>query len=113
MRGKYIVWQCPHCEEYNITENHTDKNSHFASMVCDHCDEELEDCLCDNAIGTNELKKFFAKPGINKSGICEEAGITQQYLNRVLNGTQPLSYGITLKLLPILIDYGFLGGKKN
>lgn len=113
MSNTFIVWQCPHCDEYNITENHSDKNAHFVSMVCEHCDEEEEECLCYKAIGTKELKKFFEKPGINKSGICEEAAITQQYLNRVLNGTQPLSYGIVEKLLPVLINYGFRGGKKN
>lgn len=104
----YIVWQCPHCNNYNITENHSDKNAHFPSMDCDHCGEELEDCLCDNAIGINELKKFFNKPGINKSGICEEAEITQQYLNRVLSGVQPLSYNLMATMIPVLIDYGFL-----
>jgi transcription elongation factor Elf1 len=108
MNKPYIVWQCPHCDALNITENHSDKNAHFISMECEHCGEEVEECLCDSAIGVKQLKQFFDKPGINKSGICEEAGITQQYLNRVLNETQPLSYGIIEKLIPVMIEYGFL-----
>lgn len=106
MGNTYIAWQCPSCDEYNIIENH-EGDAHFPSMICEHCDEEIEDCLCDNAFGIEELKKFFNRKGINKSGICEESGITQQYLNRVLNEVQPLTYELAERLIPVLVNYGF------
>lgn len=54
-----------------------------------------------------ELIKFFAQKGINKSGICVEAGVSHQYLNRILNGTQPLTDSFLNKLLPVIKRYGF------
>ena len=54
-----------------------------------------------------QLESFFTRPGINKSGICQEAGITMQYLNRVLRGTQPVTDGLLDKIIPVLENYGF------
>lgn len=53
------------------------------------------------------LIEFFTRPGINKSGVCKEANITLQYLNRVLAGTQPVTEKLKSKLLPILKTYGY------
>lgn len=57
-----------------------------------------------------KIKEFFNRPGINKSGICIEAGITQQYLNRILRGTQPITDSFLSKIIPILESYGFKSG---
>lgn len=54
-----------------------------------------------------KLKFFFLQKGINKSGICSEAGISQQYLNRILKETQPLTSTFEKKILPVLKKYGF------
>ncbi len=103
---QYIFWLCTECSQYNYTENH-EGDAHFPSMICEECDNEIEGCLCDQVITTELLTKFFNQPGINKSGICLEADISQQYLNRVLNGTQPITYGLLSKLIPVLAMYGF------
>lgn len=58
-----------------------------------------------------ELKKFFDRPGINKAGICKEAGLSQQYVNRILSGRQPLTDSFLEKLLPVCKNYGFQIGK--
>lgn len=108
----FIIWECPFCDEYNITENHSDPDSHFVSMECEHCAEELEECLCGFATGTEEITAFFKRPGITKSGICLEAEISQQYLNRVLSGVQPLTHSLLETLLPVLLDYGFRNNRK-
>lgn len=55
----------------------------------------------------DRLIEFFSQPGINKSGICEEAGISQQHLNRVLRGSQRITDAFLAKLLPVLRSYGF------
>lgn len=57
-----------------------------------------------------QIKNFFNRPGINKSGICIEAGITQQYLNRILRGTQPITDSFLSKIIPVLESYGFEAG---
>jgi transcriptional regulator with XRE-family HTH domain len=54
-----------------------------------------------------QLEKFFAQKGINKAGICKEAGVSHQYLNRILAGTQPITETFLNKLLPIIKSYGF------
>ncbi len=54
-----------------------------------------------------KIKNFFSQKGINKSGICSEAGITVIYLNRVLTGKQPLNEKLLKKLFPVLGKYGF------
>lgn len=59
------------------------------------------------------LKEFFKRPGINKSGICIEAGITQQYLNRILRGTQPITDSFISKIIPVLESYGFEAGEEK
>lgn len=54
-----------------------------------------------------QIQEFFNRPGINKSGICNEAGITQQYLNRILRSTQPITDSFLSKIIPVLKTYGF------
>ena len=53
------------------------------------------------------LITFFSRKGINKSGICKEAGVTHQYLNRILKGTQPVTDTFIAKLLPVMKAYGY------
>jgi len=55
----------------------------------------------------DQIKEFFSRPGINKAGICMEAGITQQYLNRICKGTQPITDSFISKIIPVLESYGF------
>lgn len=58
-------------------------------------------------ITPQRLNDFFNQWGINIQGVCNEADISKQYLNRcrkegVLPGEKVME-----KLLPILIKYGF------
>lgn len=46
-----------------------------------------------------ELKEYFSNPAINKRGFCRECGITQQHLNRILNGDRPMTEKVRLKLI--------------
>lgn len=53
------------------------------------------------------LEAFLVQPGINIQGVCDEAGIAKQYLNRcrkdkILPGRKVLE-----KLVPVLTKYGF------
>lgn len=48
------------------------------------------------------INHFFERPGINKAGICKEANITPQYLNRVLQGKQPLTQKFIKLVFPSL-----------
>lgn len=66
--------------------------------------------LIQNTLMKEQIEEFFNRPGINKSGICIEAGITQQYLNRILRGTQPITESFISKIVPILESYGFKAG---
>ncbi len=43
-----IQWECFYCGNINHIEMHSDPNAHYPSMVCDHCGEETEGCLCDS-----------------------------------------------------------------
>jgi hypothetical protein len=79
----------------------------FALMACSHCDKELEVDLYENSIGEAELKQFFERTGINKAGVCWEAKIPLEQLNRVLYGIQPLDHELAHKLFPIMIYYGY------
>lgn len=66
--------------------------------------------LIIQSIMKEQIQKFFNRPGINKSGICVESGITQQYLNRILKGTQPITDSFISKIIPVLESYGFEAG---
>lgn len=107
MNTEYITWQCPHCEAHNVTENHSDPEAHFVSMVCDFCDEETDGCFCDYKVTVEFLNAFFEQKGINKAGVCQEADITQQYLNRILREVQPITHSFLSKLIPVISKYGF------
>lgn len=54
-----------------------------------------------------KIKEFFKRPGINKIGICKEAGVSRQYLHLVLSGEMPLSENFISKLLPVMREYGY------
>jgi hypothetical protein len=55
----------------------------------------------------SELKKFFAQKGINASGCCKEAGITNTYLGFILTKKRPITTGFIEKMLPVMQKYGF------
>lgn len=104
---KYIVWQCDSCHKTNLTEPHAD-GACFPSMICEYCDSEIDGCLCGSTydLSLKRIEEFFNQAGINKTGICKESGITIQYVNRVLNWTEPLTHETLQKLAPVMIKYG-------
>lgn len=55
----------------------------------------------------NNLKQFFSQPGINISGVCDEAKIHQRQLRRYLNEEFKLTDKFYQKLLPVIKKYGF------
>lgn len=61
-----------------------------------------------------EIQDFFDQPGINKSGVCKEAGINIRFLNMMLKGDQRMTEATKEKLFPVMQKYGFesAGGKK-
>lgn len=54
-----------------------------------------------------QLNEFFNRKGINKSGICEEAGVSIQHLNRVLCGRKNLTIKFFNRLCHVVASYGF------
>lgn len=54
-----------------------------------------------------QLETFLLQPGINIAGICSEAGITQQYLNRCRKAGELPGSKVMAKLLPVMVKYGF------
>lgn len=61
----------------------------------------------DKTISPKRIDAFFKQPGINLTGVCNEAGIAKQYLNRcrkegVLPGAKVME-----KLIPVMVKYGF------
>lgn len=59
-----------------------------------------------------EFKAFFQQPGINISGICEQAGVNRQYIKLVLSGIRPLTDKTIKKMLPTMRKYGFGKGSE-
>lgn len=57
---KKIKWTCPNCKNVNEQETHTDPSAHFPAMICEQCEYEIEDCLCEH---TNYNLKYFKKQG--------------------------------------------------
>ncbi len=46
---KTIKWTCKKCGEKNEWEMHAPNAcpaAHFPSMICEHCGDEIEGCLC-------------------------------------------------------------------
>ena len=58
-------------------------------------------------LSLERIRAFFEMPGITKAGICKEAGISQQYLNRVLFRRADPSGKFLLKIVPAMILYGY------
>lgn len=58
-------------------------------------------------MNTEILKKFLDQPGINVSGICQEADLDPSYLRKILIGKRALTQDTINKLEPVLIRYGF------
>lgn len=58
-------------------------------------------------ITSQRLETFFTQPGINITGICLEAGIAKQYLNRCRKEKSLPGPKVMEKLLPVLNKYGF------
>lgn len=55
-----------------------------------------------------QLNSFFERPGINKAGICREVGVSQQHLNDVIKGREPLTTKFLNKLSHVAERYGFI-----
>jgi len=53
------------------------------------------------------FETFLVRPGINIAGICKEAGIAQQYLNRCRLVKKLPGEKVMVRLLPIVKKYGF------
>jgi len=53
-----------------------------------------------------DLKEFLDQPGINVSGICQEADLDPSYLRKILIGQRKLTDKIINKLEPVLTRYG-------
>lgn len=74
---------------------------------------ETEENYREAAIKVFELKymdainAFFNQWGINIQGICNEAGIAKQYLNRCRKNRELPGQKVMDKLLPIMNKYGF------
>ena len=54
----------------------------------------------------NQLRQFFERPGINKTGICKEAGVSYVYFSEVSKGKQPVTKKYFEKLLKVVNTYG-------
>lgn len=54
-----------------------------------------------------QLKNFFERPGINKTGLLKEAEISPQLINAILRRDNTLTEKTMVKLFPILISYGY------
>jgi len=54
-----------------------------------------------------QIETFFTQPGINLTGVCSEAGITKQYLNRCRKDKTLPGPKVLVKLLPVMVKYGF------
>lgn len=53
------------------------------------------------------LNAFLEQPGINLTGVCKEAGITKQHLNRCRKDGALPGEKVMDKLLPVLTKYGY------
>lgn len=54
-----------------------------------------------------QIKDFFARPGINMTGFCKYAGITPQYLNRLFWEKKLPSKKVLAKLEKAMREYGW------
>ena len=79
-----------------LEENTTD-------TLCSHCGEAALFTWKEETIEAYE--DFFNQPGINKTGVCEEAGISVQLLNAILRGDKSLTDKTEKKLAPIIQKY--------
>lgn len=61
----------------------------------------------DLMITYQNLENFLSQPGINIAGICAEAGIAQQPLNRCRKEKKLPGKKVLDKMLPIMAKYGF------
>lgn len=58
--------------------------------------------------GPKAIREFLDKPGINAAGICNQAGITQQYLLRQLKAGKLPSDGKLERLILVMKEYGYI-----
>lgn len=55
-----------------------------------------------------KLQKFFEeRPALSFNAIGMEAGYSLGYLNKIMNGSKPLSDKAIQKLYPVIYKYGF------
>ena len=53
-----------------------------------------------------QINNFFSRPGINKAGICREYGMSQRYLNSMLNTHKAISKPYMEKIKAAMNSYG-------
>lgn len=58
-------------------------------------------------ITVEQLKNFFERPGINKTGVLKEVKVSPQLINAILRDDRVLTQDTIEKLLPVLMSYGF------
>lgn len=57
---------------------------------------------------TEELKQFFAeRPALSVRGVNDDAGMSDNYLGRILRENRKISQKTIDKLLPVLRKYGY------
>jgi hypothetical protein len=78
-----------------------------------NCNVDFETYVSENCepfITPQTLNAFLIQPGINIQGICDEAGIAKQYLNRCRKNNKLPGREVLDKLVPVIIKYGFVTG---
>ncbi|EAY24096.1 hypothetical protein [Microscilla marina] len=61
-----------------------------------------------------ELKKFFEeRPALSVRGVNDDAGLSDNYLNKILRNNQKISKKTIDKLDPILRKYGYQCNKNT
>lgn len=105
--NEFIVWECEKCNTINIDDNHPPQQ-HYKHLVCESCMQESPGCKCDQVITPQEIDRFFSRQGMNKSGFCREADVSQQHLNNIIRADEyPITKTFLEKILKPMYAYGF------
>lgn len=92
------------CEDDFGRKYETEQAKQFANRLFD---EALLTKEFLNPITPQSIESFFTQPGINLTGVCQEAGITKQYLNRCRKDKVLPGPKVMEKLVPVMKKYGF------
>ena len=60
-----IDWICTNCDYDNCQFTHSDPEAHFASMICDNCEYEIDGCFCDYI--TIPIRSHYSRMGKKSS----------------------------------------------